>query len=117
MGTVSSLTSGLSEREANDALNAHVSFLRSSGFGSNLGSSLEVQDFSRSQRERSFCAFSLPPSLPPPSDQLCCYLPFLLPQVCKGAPQHEEVCLGLFTMILTEPAQAQKVTRLPFWFV
>ncbi|XP_015668829.1 integrator complex subunit 3 [Protobothrops mucrosquamatus] len=54
MGTVSSLTSGLSEREANDALNAHV---------------------------------------------------------CKGAPQHEEVCLGLFTMILTEPAQAQKSYR------
>ncbi|XP_060550262.1 integrator complex subunit 3 [Pantherophis guttatus] len=54
MGTVTSLTGGLSEREANDALNAHV---------------------------------------------------------CKGAPQHEEVCLGLFTMILTEPAQAQKCYR------
>ncbi|ETE59211.1 hypothetical protein L345_15060, partial [Ophiophagus hannah] len=39
------------------------------------------------------------------------YLPFLLRQVCKGASQHEEVCLGLFTMILTEPAQAQKCYR------
>uniref|UniRef100_A0A8C5SSF8 Integrator complex subunit 3 n=1 Tax=Laticauda laticaudata TaxID=8630 RepID=A0A8C5SSF8_LATLA len=54
MGTVTSLTGGLSEREANDALNAHV---------------------------------------------------------CKGAPQHEEVCLGLLTMILMEPAQAQKCYR------
>lgn len=33
-------------------------------------------------------------------------------QVCKGPPQHEEICLGLFTLVLTEPAQAQKV-RLP----
>nr|XP_020666479.1 integrator complex subunit 3 [Pogona vitticeps] len=54
MGTVTSLTSGVSEREANDALNAHV---------------------------------------------------------CKGSPQHEEICLGLFTLILTEPAQAQKSYR------
>ena len=37
---------------------------------------------------------------------------FLLSQVCKGPPQHEEICLGLFTLVLTEPAQAQKV-RLP----
>lgn len=32
-----------------------------------------------------------------------------LPQICKGTPQHEEICLGLFTLVLTEPAQAQKV--------
>ncbi|XP_041099037.1 integrator complex subunit 3-like [Polyodon spathula] len=49
---VTSLISGLSEREANDALTAHV---------------------------------------------------------CKGAQQHEEVCLGLFSILLAEPAQAQKV--------
>uniref|UniRef100_A0A8D2J5E3 Integrator complex subunit 3 n=1 Tax=Varanus komodoensis TaxID=61221 RepID=A0A8D2J5E3_VARKO len=54
MGTVTSLTGGVSEREANDALNAHV---------------------------------------------------------CKGAPQHEEICLGLFTLILLEPTQAQKCYR------
>nr|XP_042699107.1 integrator complex subunit 3 [Chrysemys picta bellii] len=54
MGIVTSLTNGVSEREANDALNAHV---------------------------------------------------------CKGAPQHEEICLGLFTLVLTEPAQAQKCYR------
>lgn len=30
-------------------------------------------------------------------------------QVCKGPPQHEEICLGLFTLVLTEPTQAQKV--------
>uniref|UniRef100_H3A5Q1 Integrator complex subunit 3 n=1 Tax=Latimeria chalumnae TaxID=7897 RepID=H3A5Q1_LATCH len=54
MGIVTSLTSGLSEREANDALNAHV---------------------------------------------------------CKGAQQHEEICLGLFTLILMEPSQAQKCYR------
>ncbi|KAJ7307288.1 hypothetical protein JRQ81_009293, partial [Phrynocephalus forsythii] len=54
MTTVTSLTGGVSEREANDALNAHV---------------------------------------------------------CKGSPQHEEICLGLFTIILTEPAQAQKSYR------
>ncbi|XP_035202552.1 integrator complex subunit 3 isoform X1 [Oxyura jamaicensis] len=54
VGIVTSLTSGLSEREANDALNAHI---------------------------------------------------------CKGTPQHEEICLGLFTLVLTEPAQAQKCYR------
>ncbi|KPP78306.1 integrator complex subunit 3-like [Scleropages formosus] len=54
VGIVTSLTSGLSEREANDALTAHV---------------------------------------------------------CKGAQQHEEVCLGLFTLLLTEPPQAQRCYR------
>ncbi|KAM6365323.1 integrator complex subunit 3 [Pluvialis apricaria] len=54
VGIVTSLTNGLSEREANDALNAHI---------------------------------------------------------CKGTPQHEEICLGLFTLVLTEPAQAQKCYR------
>uniref|UniRef100_A0ACB8G6Z0 Integrator complex subunit 3 n=1 Tax=Sphaerodactylus townsendi TaxID=933632 RepID=A0ACB8G6Z0_9SAUR len=54
MGIVTALTGGVSEREANDALNAYV---------------------------------------------------------CKGNPQHEEVSLGLFTMMLTEPAQAQKCYR------
>ncbi|NWT76854.1 INT3 protein, partial [Prunella himalayana] len=56
VGIVTSLTSGLSEREANDALNAHI---------------------------------------------------------CKGTPQHEEICLGLFTLVLTDPAQAQKCYRAP----
>ncbi|KAM3917911.1 LOW QUALITY PROTEIN: integrator complex subunit 3 [Leptodactylus fuscus] len=51
---VTSMTNGVSEREANDALNAYV---------------------------------------------------------CKGASQHEEVCLGLFTLVLSEPAQAQKCYR------
>ncbi|XP_034523464.1 integrator complex subunit 3 isoform X3 [Ailuropoda melanoleuca] len=54
MSIVTSMTTGVSEREANDALNAHV---------------------------------------------------------CKGPPQHEEICLGLFTLVLTEPAQAQKCYR------
>ncbi|XP_023657263.1 integrator complex subunit 3 isoform X1 [Paramormyrops kingsleyae] len=54
VGIVTSLINGLSEREANDALTAHV---------------------------------------------------------CKGAQQHEEVCLGLFTLLLTEPAQAQRCYR------
>lgn len=54
VGIVQSLTNGLSEREANDALTANV---------------------------------------------------------CKGQPQHEEVCLGLFTLVLTEPAQAQRSYR------
>ncbi|XP_019476854.1 integrator complex subunit 3-like isoform X2 [Meleagris gallopavo] len=54
VGIVTSLTNGLSEREANDALNAHI---------------------------------------------------------CKGASQHEEICLGLFTLVLTEPTQAQKCYR------
>nr|XP_060499242.1 integrator complex subunit 3 [Panthera onca] len=54
MSIVTSMTAGVSEREANDALNAHV---------------------------------------------------------CKGPPQHEEICLGLFTLVLTEPAQAQKCYR------
>ncbi|CAH2327412.1 integrator complex subunit 3 [Pelobates cultripes] len=54
MGLVMSMTNGISEREANDALNAYV---------------------------------------------------------CKGAVQHEEVCLGLFTLVLTEPTQAQKSYR------
>ncbi|NXK43571.1 INT3 protein, partial [Piprites chloris] len=31
--------------------------------------------------------------------------------ICKGTPQHEEICLGLFTLVLTEPAQAQKCYR------
>eukprot|EP00079_Xenopus_tropicalis_P018444 XP_004920126.1 PREDICTED: integrator complex subunit 3 [Xenopus tropicalis] len=52
MALVNSMTNGMSEREANDALNAYV---------------------------------------------------------CKGATQHEEVCLGLFALVLTEPAQVQKV--------
>uniref|UniRef100_A0A9L0K224 Integrator complex subunit 3 n=1 Tax=Equus asinus TaxID=9793 RepID=A0A9L0K224_EQUAS len=54
MSIVTSMTTGVSEREANDALNAYV---------------------------------------------------------CKGPPQHEEICLGLFTLVLTEPAQAQKCYR------
>uniref|UniRef100_A0A4W6DUC8 Integrator complex subunit 3 n=1 Tax=Lates calcarifer TaxID=8187 RepID=A0A4W6DUC8_LATCA len=54
VGIVQSLTNGLSEREANDALTANV---------------------------------------------------------CKGQQQHEEVCLGLFTLVLTEPAQAQRCYR------
>ncbi|KAK2518220.1 hypothetical protein Q9233_012731 [Columba guinea] len=54
VGIVTSLTNGLSERETNDALNAHI---------------------------------------------------------CKGTTQHEEICLGLFTLVLTEPAQAQKCYR------
>ncbi|XP_008057516.1 integrator complex subunit 3 isoform X4 [Carlito syrichta] len=54
MSIVTSMTAGVSEREANDALNAYV---------------------------------------------------------CKGPPQHEEICLGLFTLVLTEPAQAQKCYR------
>lgn len=32
-------------------------------------------------------------------------------QICKGTPQHEEICLGLFTLVLTDPAQAQKVRK------
>ncbi|KAM5129498.1 integrator complex subunit 3-like [Mantella aurantiaca] len=51
---VTSMTNGVSEREANDALNAYV---------------------------------------------------------CKGPTQHEEVCLGLFTIVLSEPTQAQKCYR------
>ncbi|XP_077362341.1 integrator complex subunit 3 isoform X3 [Festucalex cinctus] len=54
VGVVHSLTNGLSEREANDALTASV---------------------------------------------------------CKGPQQHEEVCLGLFALLLTEPAQAQRCYR------
>ncbi|XP_069041083.1 integrator complex subunit 3 isoform X1 [Lepisosteus oculatus] len=54
VGIVSSMIGGLSEREANDALTAHV---------------------------------------------------------CKGSQQHEEVCLGLFTLLLTEPTQAQRCYR------
>ncbi|XP_077403950.1 integrator complex subunit 3 [Vanacampus margaritifer] len=54
VGVVHSLTNGLSEREANDALTASV---------------------------------------------------------CKGQQQHEEVCLGLFALLLTEPAQAQRCYR------
>ncbi|XP_063041667.1 integrator complex subunit 3 isoform X1 [Engraulis encrasicolus] len=54
VGIVTSMTNALSEREANDALTAHV---------------------------------------------------------CKGPQQHEEVCLGLFTVILTEPSQAQRCYR------
>ncbi|XP_064201684.1 integrator complex subunit 3-like [Anguilla rostrata] len=54
VGIVTSLINGLSEREANDTLTAHV---------------------------------------------------------CKGSQQHEEVCLGLFTLLLTEPTQAQRCYR------
>lgn len=32
-------------------------------------------------------------------------------QVCKGQQQHEEVCLGLFTLVLIEPTQAQRVSH------
>lgn len=39
----------------------------------------------------------------------------LLLQICKGTPQHEEICLGLFTLVLTEPTQAQKVKVLHPW--
>ncbi|XP_072304491.1 integrator complex subunit 3 [Eucyclogobius newberryi] len=35
----------------------------------------------------------------------------LTANVCKGQQQHEEVCLGLFTLILIEPAQAQRSYR------
>ncbi|TMS01384.1 Integrator complex subunit 3 [Larimichthys crocea] len=34
-----------------------------------------------------------------------------LEEVCKGQQQHEEVCLGLFTLVLTEPTQAQRCYR------
>ncbi|XP_028296665.1 integrator complex subunit 3 isoform X1 [Gouania willdenowi] len=54
VGIVQTLTNGLSEREANDALTANV---------------------------------------------------------CKGQQQHEEVCLGLFSLVLTEPAQSQRCYR------
>ncbi|KAB5517756.1 hypothetical protein PHYPO_G00170840 [Pangasianodon hypophthalmus] len=54
VAVTTSITNGLSEREANDALTAHV---------------------------------------------------------CKGPQQHEEVCLGLFTLLLTEPSQAQRCYR------
>ncbi|KAG7256457.1 hypothetical protein CRUP_017232, partial [Coryphaenoides rupestris] len=54
VGIVQSLTNGLSEREANDALTANV---------------------------------------------------------CKGQQQHEDVCLGLFCLVLTEPNQAQRSYR------
>uniref|UniRef100_A0A8C7MAD2 Integrator complex subunit 3 n=1 Tax=Oncorhynchus kisutch TaxID=8019 RepID=A0A8C7MAD2_ONCKI len=54
VGIVTSLTNGLSEREANDAITANV---------------------------------------------------------CKGPQQHEEVCLGLFALLLTEPPQAQRCYR------
>ncbi|KAM6973655.1 integrator complex subunit 3 [Aplochiton taeniatus] len=35
----------------------------------------------------------------------------LTANVCKGAQQHEEVCLGLFGLALTEPSQAQRCYR------
>ncbi|XP_062265557.1 integrator complex subunit 3 [Platichthys flesus] len=35
----------------------------------------------------------------------------LTANVCKGQQQHEEVCLGLFTLLLTEPSQAQRCYR------
>ncbi|XP_005805544.1 integrator complex subunit 3 [Xiphophorus maculatus] len=35
----------------------------------------------------------------------------LTANVCKGQQQHEEVCLGLFTLVLTEPSQAQRCYR------
>ncbi|XP_075922994.1 integrator complex subunit 3 isoform X3 [Petromyzon marinus] len=54
MATVTSMIVSVSEREANDALTAHV---------------------------------------------------------CKGAPQHEETCLGLTAIILTDPAQAARCYR------
>lgn len=37
-----------------------------------------------------------------------CHILLIL-QVCKGPQQHEEVCLGLFALLLTEPPQAQRV--------
>lgn len=45
---------------------------------------------------------------------LCIYYVFRLGlpllQVCKGQQQHEEVCLGLFTLVLIEASQAQRVS-------
>ncbi|XP_029282204.1 integrator complex subunit 3 [Cottoperca gobio] len=35
----------------------------------------------------------------------------LTANVCKGPQQHEEVCLGLFSLVLTESAQAQRCYR------
>ncbi|KAL0962282.1 hypothetical protein UPYG_G00338080 [Umbra pygmaea] len=35
----------------------------------------------------------------------------LTANVCKGPQQHEEVCLGLFALLLTEPTQAQRCYR------
>ncbi|XP_041665808.1 integrator complex subunit 3 isoform X1 [Cheilinus undulatus] len=35
----------------------------------------------------------------------------LTANVCKGQQQHEEVCLGLFMLVLTEPTQAQRCYR------
>uniref|UniRef100_A0A3Q2PP18 Integrator complex subunit 3 n=1 Tax=Fundulus heteroclitus TaxID=8078 RepID=A0A3Q2PP18_FUNHE len=35
----------------------------------------------------------------------------LTANVCKGQQQHEEVCLGLFALVLTEPTQAQRCYR------
>ncbi|XP_059206603.1 integrator complex subunit 3 isoform X2 [Centropristis striata] len=35
----------------------------------------------------------------------------LTANVCKGQQQHEEVCLGLFSLVLTEPTQAQRCYR------
>lgn len=35
----------------------------------------------------------------------------LTANVCKGQQQHEEVCLGLFTLVLIEPPQAQRCYR------
>ncbi|XP_077937214.1 integrator complex subunit 3 [Gasterosteus aculeatus] len=35
----------------------------------------------------------------------------LTANVCKGPQQHEEVCLGLFSLVLTEPTQAQRCYR------
>ncbi|KAG7253896.1 hypothetical protein CRUP_025299, partial [Coryphaenoides rupestris] len=34
-----------------------------------------------------------------------------LEEVCKGQQQHEDVCLGLFCLVLTEPNQAQRSYR------
>ncbi|XP_061905249.1 integrator complex subunit 3 isoform X2 [Entelurus aequoreus] len=35
----------------------------------------------------------------------------LTANVCKGPQQHDEVCLGLFALLLTEPTQAQRCYR------
>lgn len=54
------------------------------------------------------CPFSLPSPRPAHRQRL-----LFLSQICKGTSQHEEICLGLFTLVLTEPAQAQKVRHAP----
>lgn len=76
---VQALTNGLSEREANDALTANVSYLHHHNY--------QVEQGQRS--------------------------PAAVLQVCKGQQQHEEVCLGLFMLVLIEPPQAQRVSLTP----